>query len=92
MDNGFRFYNGTFDNEYHWSRDERRKFLQKTKKFYSIDVHRTRIEWTTLERKTWVNHYGDANRPPVYYPSHAIYFDYKSKTTGFTRIFKGVDS
>ncbi len=91
-DNGFRFYNGTFDNEYNWSYDSSKKLFRKRKYFYSIDVHRTRIEWTNLDRKTWVNHYGDANRPPVYYPSHAIYFDYNFQPTGFTRVFKGADS
>ncbi len=93
-DNRFRFHNGTFDHEYTWRGDSKWNWhkLEKEKKFYRINVHRTRIEWTNLERKDWVDHYGDAQRPPVYYPSHAIYFDYHFKPTGFTCIFKGVDS
>lgn len=91
-DNGNRFYYGTFDNVYSWyNKDE--KFLCFTLyTYYVVNIARAKLDYNTHKCSSWTDTYGDNQRPKVYYPSHAIYFDYNYQSDGWTCIFKGVDS
>lgn len=88
-DNGNRFYNGTFDNAYSWSK---KWYFWGATYYYIVKIARAKLDPDTHKCSSWTDTYSRNQRPGVCYPSHAIYFGYDYQSDGWTCVFKGVDS